>query len=144
MYKFEQIMNLLIGEKFVKVFIITDDMLKGFSTITGDLNPIHLDEDFAQNTIYKRRIAPGMLIGSLISTVLGNDFPGIGTIYLTQTLKFLFPVFIGDNISVHVEVIEIKKNNWISLKTDCFNQDKKLVLVGEAVIQPPDQREHIV
>lgn len=132
-------MKLKIGDHYKKDFIISDNMITGFSSVTGDRNPVHLDEEFAKKTIFKKRIAPGLLVGSLISTVLGNYFPGVGTIYLTQTMKFLNPVFIDDSISVHIEVIEIKRNNWITLKTECFNQDKKMVLFGEAVVNPPSE-----
>ena len=128
-----------IGDHFTKDFIISDILITEFSSVTGDFNPIHLDEEFAKNTIFKKRIAPGMLVGSLISTILGNDFPGNGTLYLAQSMKFLAPVFINDTVSVHIEVIEIKKNKWITLKTDCYNQDKKKVLIGEAIVNPPDK-----
>jgi len=130
-------MILKIGDKFIKDFIISDKMVNGFSLVTGDQNPVHLDDEFAKNSIFKKRIAHGMLIGSLISSVIGNYFPGIGTIYLSQTMKFLIPVFINDSISVHIEVIEIMKNNWIKLKTNCYNQDNKLVINGDAVVNPP-------
>lgn len=130
-------MILKIGDKFIKDFIISDKMVNGFSLVTGDQNPVHLDDEFAKNSIFKKRIAHGMLIGSLISSVIGNYFPGIGTIYLSQSMKFLYPVFINDSISVHIEVIEIMRNNWIKLKTNCYNQDNKLVINGDAVVNPP-------
>lgn len=130
-------MILKIGDKFIKDFIISDKMVNGFSLVTGDQNPVHLDDEFAKNSIFKKRIAHGMLIGSLISSVIGNYFPGIGTIYLSQTMKFLNPVFINDSISVHIEVIEIMRNNWIKLKTNCYNQDNKLVINGDAIVNPP-------
>ncbi len=131
-------MKFKVGDQYKKDFKITDSMIKGFSSVTGDINPVHLDEEFARSTIFKKRIAPGMLVGSLIAAVLGNDFPGIGTIYLSQTFKFIYPVFIEDIISVHLEVLEIKRNNWISLKTECINQYMKVVLKGEAIVNPPE------
>jgi 3-hydroxybutyryl-CoA dehydratase len=129
---------LKIGDKFIKDFIISDKMITGFSIVTGDHNPVHLDDEFAKNSIFKKRIAHGMLVGSLISSVIGNYFPGIGTIYLSQTMKFLNPVFINDSISVHIEVIEIMRNNWIKLKTNCYNQDNIWVINGHAVVIPPN------
>jgi len=133
-------MEFEIGDRIKKNFIITDNMINGFSVVSGDRNPVHLDDEFARRTIYKKRIAPGMLIGSLISTVLGNDFPGLGTIYLSQTMKFLKPVFIDDKISVHIEVVEIKRNGWLKLKTTCLNQENILVLHGEAIVNPPESQ----
>lgn len=130
-------MNLTIGECFKREFQITDSMVKEFSRITGDINPVHLDEEYAKTTVFTKRIAPGMLAGGLISSVLGNDFPGNGTIYLSQTMKFTNPVFIEDRITVRIEVMEIKLNNWIRLKTECINQYNQMVVKGEAIIVPP-------
>ena len=131
-------MKLTKGEFFKREFIITDSMVKEFSRVTGDNNPVHLDDEYAKTTVFKKRIAPGMLAGGLISSVLGNDFPGIGTIYLSQAMKFTNPVFIDDHITVLIEVMEIKLNNWIKLKTDCSNQNNLVVVRGEAIIIPPD------
>jgi len=130
-------MNLTIGECFKREFHITDSMVKEFSRITGDNNPVHLDEEYAKTTVFAKRIAPGMLAGGLISSVLGNDFPGNGTIYLSQTMKFTNPIFIEDRVTVRIEVMEIKLNNWIRLKTECINQYNQMVIKGEAIIIPP-------
>lgn len=127
-----------IGDQFRKDFIITESQINDFCSVIEDHNPVHLDDEFARLTIFKKRIAPGMLVASLISAVLGNNFPGIGTIYLSQTMKFHAPAFINDCISVHIEVIEIKRNNWLTLKTECFNQHLEMILSGEAVVLPPN------
>ena len=83
-------------------FKITNEMILKFADCTGDKNPIHLDSEFAEKTFFKKKIAHGFLVGSLISNVIGNHFPGNGTIYLSQNMKFLLPVFINDIITVEV------------------------------------------
>jgi|AGTN01.3.fsa_nt_gi Acyl dehydratase len=134
-------MKYKIGDKFDKCFNITENLVKDFCSVTGDLNPIHLDEQFAKKTSFKNRIAPGLLLGSLIASVIGNDFPGSGTIYLSQTFKFISPAYLDEIISIQIEIIEIKRNNWIVLKTQCINQDKKIVLFGEAIVMVNDNNE---
>ena len=106
-----------------------------FADVTGDTNPLHVDEDFAKRARFGGRIAHGMLTASLISAVLGTKLPGPGSIYLNQSLKFLKPVRIGDTVRVMVEVISFTpKNGIITLKTRCTNQDGDEVLCGEAVL----------
>lgn len=118
-------------ESIAKVF--TEDDVLEFSRISCDNNPIHLDEDYAKESIFKRRIVHGILVSSLISAVIANKLPGIGSIYLNQTLKFSKPVFIGDNITAIVEIIKIK-DKIINLKTICINQTDEIVLSGEAIV----------
>ena len=130
-------MKIRIGDTYSKSFPVTDEQIRGFAEYTGDKNPIHLDEQYASETLFKHRIAHGFLVGSFISSVLGNDFPGKSTIYLSQSMRFLKPVFIGDTIKVMVEVLEITDKNWLKLKTDCLNQDDALVIIGEAMVIPP-------
>jgi 3-hydroxybutyryl-CoA dehydratase len=132
-----QIIELKIGDKYSKSTLVTEDMINGFAKYTGDKNPVHLDVQFASKTMFKNRIAHGFLIGSFISAVLGNDFPGQGTIYLSQTLKFKAPVFINDTITVVIEVIDIPIENRVLLKTTCTNQNNIIVIEGEALVIPP-------
>ncbi len=109
-----------------------------FAGITGDLNPAHVNDVIASKTMFKGRIAHGMLVSSFISTVLGMHLPGPGTIYLGQTLKFLAPVKFGDTITAKAEVTEIiTEKNRIVLKTTCTNQDGKIVVDGTATVMPP-------
>lgn len=136
-------MSFNIKDQYKKEIVITESMITGFAKVTGDHNPVHLDVEFAKKTIFKKRIAHGMLIGSLISAILGNEFPGLGTIYFSQTMKFINPVFINDKISFHFEVIEIQRNNWIKIKTECYNQENKIILKGEAIVNPPDNSDFI-
>ena len=92
------------GDKYIKSFLIDDEAIKSFAFASKDSNPVHLDEDFAKNTIFKKRIAHGMLLGGLISSILGNDFPGNGTIYLNQKMSFRKPVFIDDTVDIIIAV----------------------------------------
>jgi 3-hydroxybutyryl-CoA dehydratase len=130
-----------MGDKasFEKTITETDVYL--FAGITGDLNPAHINEVAASQTMFKGRIAHGMLVSGLISTVLGMYLPGPGTIYLGQEVKFLAPVKIGDTIKAEAEVIEIiAEKNRIKLKTCCYNQDGKMVIEGMATVMPPKNK----
>ena len=109
-----------------------------YAGITGDLNPAHVNEEYAKNTFFKTRIAHGMLTAGFISTVLGNRLPGPGSIYIHQSVNFLAPVFFGDTITAQAEVTEIDQiKNRVKLKTCCMNQEGTTVLDGEAVVSPP-------
>lgn len=106
--------------------------------MTGDFNPAHINEPYAQKTFFKTRIAHGMLIAGFISTVLANKLPGPGTIYIRQELDFLAAVHIGDTITARVEVIEVMvEKNRVKVRTTCVNQHGTQVLAGEAVVSPP-------
>jgi acyl dehydratase len=106
-----------------------------FAGVTGDHNPIHVDEAFAKTTRFGRRIAHGMLTASLISSVLANKLPGEGSVYLGQTLKFVAPVFPGDEITARVTVKEIREDKpIIKLDTVCVNQRGETVIRGEATV----------
>ena len=106
-----------------------------FADLTGDHNPIHVDEEFAKTTRFGRRIAHGMLGASLISSVLANKLPGAGSVYLGQTLQFLAPVFPGDEVTARVTVREVLTDKPIvKLETICMNQRKEIVIRGEATV----------
>lgn len=136
--KGKTINELKIGDKasFQKTISETDVYL--YAGITGDINPAHINEQESKNTMFKGRIAHGMLTAGLVSAVLGVQLPGPGTIYLGQELKFTAPVRFGDTIKAEVEVIEkIDEKNKIRLSTICTNQDDKVVLKGVATVMPP-------
>jgi 3-hydroxybutyryl-CoA dehydratase len=125
-----------IGTQATLSRTISEDDILLFALVSGDHNPIHLDAEYAERSLFGKRIAHGFLIGSLISAVLGNDMPGPGTIYLGQTLKFLAPIHIGDTVTVTVKVVAIREDKRIlTLHTDCTNQHGKLVLSGEATVK---------
>ena len=130
--------KLNIGDtaEFAKTVSESDIYL--YAGITGDFNPAHINDDYAKNTFFKTRIAHGMLSAGFISTVIGNELPGTGSIYVKQELRFLAPVRIGDTITARVEVIEIMDGkNRVRLKTVCVNQEGTQVLDGEAIVSPP-------
>ena len=125
-----------VGTRATRERTITDDDIVRFAEVSGDRNPVHLDEEYAAHSPFGQRIAHGFLIGSLISAAIGMDLPGPGSIYLGQTLKFVAPVHIGDTVTVSVEVIKVREDKrLITLRTDCTNQNGTLVLTGEAVVK---------
>ena len=109
-----------------------------YAGISGDLNPAHINEAYAQGTFFKHRIAHGMLTASFISAVIGMQLPGPGTIYMGQTLEFLAPVRIGDTVTARVEVLEkIDTKKRVRLATTCIQQDGTRLISGEALVSPP-------
>ncbi len=109
-----------------------------YAGISGDLNPAHINEVYAQGTFFKNRIAHGMLTAGFISAVIGMQLPGPGTIYMGQTLQFLAPVRIGDTVTARVEVLEkIDDKKRVRLETTCINQDGTKLISGEALVSPP-------
>lgn len=127
-----------IGDKasFTKTLTETDVYL--FAGISGDLNPAHVNQIESEKSMFKGRICHGILVSSLISTVLGMYLPGPGTIYLSQDLKFVAPVKIGDTVTATVEVIERnEERNRLILKTVVINEDGKVVVEGQAKVIPP-------
>ncbi len=130
--------ELKVGDsaKFSKTVSESDVYL--FAGVTGDLNPAHVSEEFAKDTFFKTRIAHGMLSASFISTVIGTMLPGPGSVYMRQDANFLAPVKFGDTITAVVEVAEIiTDKKRVRLKTYCINQEKTIVVDGEALVSPP-------
>jgi acyl dehydratase len=114
---------------------ITDNDIRSFADVSCDHNPLHLDEAFAQQTRFGRRIAHGMLSASLISAVIANELPGQGSIYLGQSLQFVAPVFPGDTVEARVTVTGIREDKQIvKLDTVCTNQRNEVVIKGEATV----------
>lgn len=121
---------------FSKTISETDVYL--FSGITGDMNPMHVDATYAAQTSFGRRIAHGLLVSGMIGNVLGNTLPGVGTVYVSQELRFLAPTFIGDTITAKVEVVDKSEMpKRVTLQTSCTNQDGVLLVDGVAVVSPP-------
>ncbi len=116
---------------------ITDFDVKMFAGITGDFNPVHIDKEFAKDTMFKDRIAHGMLVASLFSTVLGTQLPGEGAIYVGQELKFTKPVYLEDTITAKVTVTELDvEKNRVTLETIATNQNGDVVIKGFAKLMP--------
>ena len=127
--------DLKIGMKAQVTKTITEADVILYAGITLDINPAHLNEEHAKKTIFKHRIAHGMLTAGLVSAVLGTKLPGEGSIYMGQELMFTAPVQFGDTITATAEIIElIPEKNRVILSTVCTNQDGKEVLKGQAKI----------
>src|ERR1044072_5175949 len=128
-------MNLKVGDAAEIKKTIADEDVRAFAELTGDHNPVHLDEEYARGTRFGRRIAHGMLGASLISAVLANELPGRGTVYLSQTLKFTAPVLLGDPVAARGTVKHVREDNpVVTLETFCTNQRGERVVEGEAVV----------
>lgn len=126
--------DLKLGQKAYLKKTITEEDLSHFIAITGDTNPLHVDESFAKQTFFAQRIAHGMLSASLFSTLVGMHIPGIGAIYKSQTLEFLLPVFIGDTLCAWFEIVEIdQEKEEIVIKSWIENQDGDNVIKGKAI-----------
>ncbi|WFA10434.1 MaoC family dehydratase [Tissierella sp. Yu-01] len=138
--KGKTIEDICIGDKASLARTISESDIYLYAGITGDTNPAHINEEESKKSIFKGRIAHGMLTAGLISAVLGTLLPGPGSIYLGQDLKFIAPVRMGDTITAQVEVIEIINNKIVKLRTDCVNQNGEVVIEGFATILPPKNR----
>ncbi|WP_306113782.1 MULTISPECIES: MaoC family dehydratase [unclassified Roseovarius] len=117
--------------------VVTDKDIEMFAEVSTDHNPVHMDDDYARDTIFEGRIAHGMLTAGLISAVIGEQLPGHGTVYMGQTLKFLAPVRPGDMVQAEVEVVGIDyAKRRVQLDCRCLVNGKK-VLIGEATVLAP-------
>ena len=129
--------DLSVGQTVTREYRITESEVRAFADASGDHNPLHLDENYAQGTRFGRRIAHGMLLGSYISALIGMELPGEGTIYMKQELNFLRPVYYGDIIRVEIRVAElIQEKKRAVLSTNCYNQENEQVIVGTAMVKP--------
>ena len=133
-YKFE---DLSIGMTHQTEHVITEKDIELFAEVSGDRNPLHMDEEFAKQTAFGQRIAHGALTASYISGILGNDLPGPGSIFVGLNMRFRRPVYIGSHVIVKVEVTEMKeRGNRVTLKVSC-NVDGKAAISGEAMVMVP-------
>ena len=113
---------------------VTNEDITKFAELSGDINPVHLNEEFAAGTIFKKRIAHGFLTGSLFSTVLGTKLPGPGCVYMSQTMKFKGPVFIGDQLVATCTVTNVDMEKG-RVSFDCVCEaNGRPVLTGEALL----------
>ena len=127
--------DLSLGQSAEVTHTVTEEDIKTFGDLSGDYNPLHFDEEWAKTTMFKGRIAHGLLSASFISTAIGMKLPGPGTIYLGQSMKFMGPVRIGDTVTARVEVVALNdEKQRVTLKTTCTNQNQEVVIDGEALI----------
>ena len=130
-----------IGQTASYTKAVTDEDIRLFAVISGDVNPVHLDEDYAKSTPFQGRIAHGMITGAFVSAALALELPGPGTIYLSQQLSFRKPVMVGDTLTVTLEVKD-KRDDKRFVTIDCTveNQDGAVVALGEALVLAPAEK----
>ena len=132
--------EIVIGQTATYSKTVTDLDIQNFAAASGDVNPVHLDEEFAAGTPFKGRIAHGMLTGAFISAALAMKLPGPGTIYVSQSLRFLMPVKIGDTVTVSLEVVAKKDRlKLVTLECKATQQEGKLVAGGTAEVMAPGE-----
>jgi len=130
--------TLQVGDSFSTTRVISEDDVRAFAEITGDDNPIHLDEAYAQESRFGHRIVHGVLLLGLISKVLGRDFPGHGSIAVSLSCRFLRPVPVGSEVRIEVTIIEkLEKHRHVRGRTRVYTHDNKIAIGGEARIIPP-------
>lgn len=133
----KSIQEIEIGMKASFSKTVSEHDVYAFAGITGDFNPVHINARAAEQSVFGRRIAHGMLCAGFISAVLGMHLPGPGAIYVSQNLRFRKPVYFDDTVTAEVEVVErnIEKNR-VKFITRCRNQDDEIVAEGESVLMP--------
>lgn len=130
-----------IGESATLVRTLTEHDIMLFAVMSGDINPAHVDPDYARSSRFREVIGHGMWSGALISTVLGTEFPGPGTIYLGQNLRFRRPVKVGDTVTIKVTATEkVAEKGLVTLNTECTNQDGEVVVSGSADVIAPKEK----
>ncbi len=131
--------DLSVGQTAVFAKTVSEADIAAFAGVSGDFNPVHINEEFAKNTMFKGRIAHGMLSAAFISTVFGMKMPGPGAIYVSQLLKFKAPVKIGDTVEAKVEVTGlVPEKKFVTFKTTCTVAGK-IVVDGEATLMVPSR-----
>lgn len=131
-------MRYTVGDKVSITRTFSAEDVNSYAELTGDNNPIHMDEAYASTTIFGRRIVQGILAVSLFSRIFGTQYPGSGSIYMMQNCKFVKPVFVGEELRAEVELIELDEQRMIGLfNTSAYNKFHELVIVGQAKIKLP-------
>ncbi|MDD1967436.1 MaoC family dehydratase [Pseudomonas sp. NPDC090203] len=132
-----------VGQKAEYTKTVEERHIQLFAEMSGDRNPVHLDQEFASKTMFKDRIAHGMFSGALISAAVACELPGPGTIYLGQQMSFQKPVKIGDTLTVRLEILEKLPKFKVRIATNVFNQNGDLVVEGEAEILAPRKEQTV-
>jgi 3-hydroxybutyryl-CoA dehydratase len=126
-----------VGQKCTYTLVVTDELVHGMAELTGDRNPIHLDDAFAKKTKFGQRIAHGIILFGMMSKALGMDMPGLGTVYLSQTANFRAPVFIGDTVTLVATITEILPKAVAKLSVVITKQTGEVVLDGITEVKLP-------
>lgn len=133
--KKKSVEELSVGDYYEKKFIISEEMGRDFAKISQDYNPIHLDIEEASRSRFGKKIVHGMLIGSYFSGIIGNQFPGAGSVYISQEILFKRPVYYDTEILIRVEIIDVvREKKHVLLRTTCFNLEQELLVDGKAKI----------
>jgi 3-hydroxybutyryl-CoA dehydratase len=132
-----------VGQKAEYSKTVEERHIQLFAEMSGDRNPVHLDQEFAAKTMFKDRIAHGMFSGALISAAVACELPGPGTIYLGQKMSFQKPVKIGDTLTVRLEILEKLPKFKVRIATNVFNQNGEMVVEGEAEILAPRKEQTV-
>jgi 3-hydroxybutyryl-CoA dehydratase len=128
-----------VGDQFKWERFISAEEVKRFAEVAGDLNPIHLDAEFAERSFFKKRIVHGAFLGGLISKVLGMDFPGQGTVYISQNSVFKRPVYVDTTVTVEVKVTQVMaEKRRLVLDTNVLNEKGEVCLTGSATVWLPE------
>ena len=125
------------GQTYTAEQVITDSLVRAFAELTGDRNPIHLDEAVAERSRFGHRIAHGAILLGMISKALGMDMPGVGTVYLSQAANFKLPVFIGDTVKLEARILELMPKSIARISTVITKQTGEVVLDGIAEVKLP-------
>ena len=126
--------ELAVGQSAEYSKQVTDEDVRSFARVTGDFNPVHVDDEAAAKSRFGGRIAHGMLSAGLVSAAIANQLPGPGSIYLAQSMRFTAPVRLDDTITVRLTITELLSKKRVKLSTVCQNQNGETVLDGEATI----------
>lgn len=130
--------DLKIGQSYEMQRAFSEAEIKAFADLSGDMNPIHTDAEFAKNSRFGKLIVPGFLTASLFSAIIGTEFPGIGSIYLNQNMVFLKPVFLNQVVTATVSVIELyPEKNRVLLETVCCDENGEKLIEGTALVKLP-------
>ncbi len=132
--------ELNIGDSASYTRTLTEEELILFAAVSGDVNPVHLDKEYASKTLFKERIAHGMWSGALISAALATVIPGPGTVYLEQSLNFKRPVKLEDTLTIKLTVLHKEERNRIVFECEVINQEGKVVVTGEAKVIAPTEK----
>lgn len=133
--KIESIQDLHIGQYYEKNFVVTEEQGNEFAKISQDYNPIHLDEEAASKSRFGRKIVHGMLVGSYFSGIIGNIFPGAGSVYISQEILFRRPLYYNSEIMIRIEITGIdRERKHVLLKTQCYDRNQKIAVDGNAKI----------
>lgn len=125
-------MDIKVGQMASAKKTFDKEMVLAFAQLTGDFNPVHFDEEYARNTIFKKPIVHGPLVITMVTTLFANELPGPGSVYLGHDVKYFHPVYLNETITATLEVIEINEKQHVFIKTTCTNEEGKVILDGIA------------